>query len=52
MKLNIVDLKTIDRLEEYVDERLNGASVEYDNDGQVVIYTGVRVTNSGRLRRL
>ena len=52
MKLNLIDLKTIDNLEAYVDDRLNGASIDYDNDGQVIIYTGVRVTDSGRLKAL
>ena len=52
MILTVESLKTIDALEKFVDERLAGASVEFDNDGQVVIYTGVRVTPTGKLKEL
>jgi len=52
MILKLIDLKTISKLEKFVDQNLAGASIEYDDDGQVVIYTGVQVSDSGKLEEL
>lgn len=49
---NVIDLKTVRDLEEYLDKNLGGCSVEVDYEGQVVIYTGVRATPTGRLKAI
>ena len=44
MRQTVESHKTLTALEKFVDKYLSGASIEFDDDDQVVIYTGVSVT--------
>lgn len=44
--------KTLSELEVMIEELFPGASVETDNQGQIVIYTGLIESSDGSLREL
>jgi hypothetical protein len=46
-KLKAIDLETVDGLIRYVDQNLNGCKVELDGTGQLVIKTGLGMSNDG-----
>ncbi len=57
MKADKKDLKslvgmTLDEVFEYVTFVLPNATIEEDNDGQLVIYTGVKLNKAGVTREM
>lgn len=50
--LQVKDLKTLENLQEYVDTRLAGASLEFDSKGMLVIKTNLTATAYGTLVEL
>lgn len=49
MILQVKDLKTLENLQEYVDTKLAGASLEFDSKGMLVIKTNLTATAAGSL---
>lgn len=50
--VSAADFKNIDNLAEHMYKQLGNVTVTCDEDGQVIIYTGVRATRTGRLVQL
>lgn len=49
MQLKVEDLKTLEALKRFVDERLAGATLEFDSHGLLTINTHLTATSTGDL---
>lgn len=49
MQLKVEDLKTLEALKRFVDDRLAGATLEFDSEGLLKINTHLTATASGAL---
>ena len=49
-RVSISDFKNLRELDEHLSKYLSGCSMEFDEDDQVVLYTGVKATRSGKLK--